>query len=177
MEETELKAYFYPEELALIKKLEQAIQSYTGHSWTVDKIEDQFYDTPQLRLKQQGIDLRCRKQGDKVILTYKGPIDRSSGFKVREEIEIYISDQYKLKAIFERIGFKLIRVIKKIRKTIYYSDLIITVDYFDKIGYVFEIEGPSEDIQSFANNFPELIQRLGPYSFKDVLQRYRNHKT
>jgi len=176
MRETELKAYYYPEEMEMIKEVEKKIEEETGKKWKIEEIRDRFYDTHELKLKREGIDLRCRERGEKVILTYKGPIDRKTGFKVREEIEVEVKNEEKIRKILKKIGFEVIRMITKTRKTIKDDAIMITVDYFTRLGVVIELEGKPEQIKEFVKKVPELSKRLAPYSFKDVLKMYRKHR-
>ena len=70
------------------------------------RFEDNFvFDTPDQALLKVRSLLRLREAGGKAIVTFKGaPI--ASKHKVREELEVEVSQAARARAIFERLGFR-----------------------------------------------------------------------
>jgi adenylate cyclase class 2 len=89
--------------------------------------------------------LRVRKS-EKVFLTYKGPkIDRET--KTREEIEVEIGDFDKAVRILEKLGFKPVAEVFKVRRIYKIGDATICIDNVKGLGEFVEIEVKSEDVE------------------------------
>ena len=147
-----------------------------------------IFDTPQGGLAKHGQLLRIRtetrkakKEKPRVLLTFKRPVARAAvsaadhppdGFhKVREEIEMEVSDARALTTIFEGLGMKGWFRYEKYRTTFqlpasktWARGLLIELDE-TPIGTFVELEGPAAAIDRAA-------QELG-YSKRDyVLKNY-----
>src|SRR5579864_2782211 len=129
------------------------------------------FDTPANQLKQRGQLLRIRtetraaagKKGRRVLLTFKLPIasggdDRGSrgAHKVREEIELRVSDGQALARIFEGLGMRTWFRYEKFRTTYRLSSaqrwakgLLIELDE-TPVGTFVELEGPGDAIDRAA---------------------------
>src|SRR5579863_7625390 len=62
------------------------------------------FDTAEGRMKRSGELLRLRRQGERTLLTYKGP-GRPAKHKSREEVEVNLSDGARFEAILARLGY------------------------------------------------------------------------
>ncbi|AEF96424.1 class IV adenylate cyclase [Methanotorris igneus] len=141
MIEVEIKAKINEDELENIKK--------TLEELGFEKIEVK----EQIDIYFNGIDrdfaktdeaLRIRKENDVWFITYKGPkIDKIS--KTREEIEVKIEDGYKMEKILEKLGFKKVPPIRKIREIYKKEDIEASIDNVDGVGLYLELEKTIKD--------------------------------
>lgn len=108
------------------------------------------FDTRNERLRSELKLLRLR-QDTAVKLTFKGPTpaDLTSEAKVREELEIEVSDFDMAAAICERLGFAPIQVYEKYRETFQLGDVEIVLDEMPYGNFV-ELEGPEAAIKTAA---------------------------
>jgi adenylate cyclase, class 2 len=139
------------------------------HEWNV------IFDTPQSDLAKQGQLLRIRvetprngpkrgkKERKRVVLTFKRPVEHSMepiladiGYKVREEIELQVTDAENLTKIFEGLGMKGWFRYEKYRTTYqlpasekWAKGLWIELDE-TPIGTFAELEGPPQAIDRAA---------------------------
>lgn len=107
-------------------------------------------DTPDETLRRRECLLRLRQDND-VILTFKGlsEADAGSEAKVREELEVTVSDLETAVAIFERLGYRPQQVYEKYRETFALDDVEIVLDEMPYGNFV-ELEGPEEAIKAAA---------------------------
>ena len=109
-----------------------------------------LYDDPAQSLRNRGCILRLRQVGDRTILTFKGPAERSK-HKSREELETTMGDPAVAAAIFERLSYAPVFRYEKYRTE--YERVgetgVVTVDE-TPIGWYLELEGPAEWIDRTA---------------------------
>jgi adenylate cyclase class 2 len=108
------------------------------------------FDTADEALRQRDELLRLR-QDSAVRLTFKGPslYATTSEAKVREEIEVEVSDLAQTALIFERLGFQPIQVYEKYRETFYWQNVEIVLDEMP-FGNFVELEGDENSIKDAA---------------------------
>lgn len=99
------------------------------------------YDTSDEQLLQR-LELLRLRQDTRVRLTFKGPAaeDELSEAKVREEIEIEISDYDRMDLILRRLGFIPMQVYEKYRETYHWQGVEIVLDEMP-FGEFVELEG------------------------------------
>ena len=87
------------------------------------------FDNAWEGLLRKGQLLRLR-QDNRVRLTFKGipPDDRPTEVKVREELEVEVSDFDTLALLLERIGFEPLQVYEKYRETFNLDGVEIVLD-------------------------------------------------
>ncbi len=170
--EVELKAYYPPEDKEEINNIVKKIEKITGKQFVTEAIDDIFLDKSS-ELEQKGCQLRLRKQGRRCILTYKGKVDQSSGYKIREEREVNLDNCNEMLTIFYNLGFKQISRIKKVRMTLFFSGVQITVDSFEEIGSVMEVEGSKDDIEKAIKLLTLERARFGPMTYNDIVAKYK----
>lgn len=176
MDEIEVKGYFFLKEENLVHHIEELLSEKLRSKWVEHSIEDVFLDYDGT-LTKRGIDLRCRKQDEEVFLTLKGPTDLSSGYKIREEVEIKCNDFNKLLTLFSHLGYRRRRHLSKTRKVLKTNNVMITIDIYKKLGFVLEIEGKKEQINKILDMLPQSLRnRFGAYTLKTVLKMYRQSK-
>jgi adenylate cyclase, class 2 len=97
------------------------------------------FDTPDLRLTASRQVLRLR-QDNGATITYKGPSKEVDGVRVRQEIEIGVTDFDQARQLLESLGYSLAVVYEKWRTTYHYNGLEIDLDELP-FGNFCEIEG------------------------------------
>lgn len=111
--------------------------------------ENILYDFPEKKLTKSNQALRLRSIGKKNILTYKGELQKSRKFKVRNEYETEVKNQHQLKKIISSLGFRQIFTYQKYRSEFRTKNLKIFLDE-TKAGKFIEFEGKREDIVRFT---------------------------
>ena len=113
---------------------------------------DTVYDTPENALRNGSKLLRIRSRGPQTLLTYKGP-PRPGVHKVREEIELSVSDGHALGLVLERLKMSPTFRYEKYR-THFSRPGESGEAMLDEtpIGAFIELEGPPEWIDSAARN-------------------------
>lgn len=108
------------------------------------------FDSPGERLRFQFQLLRLR-QDDNARLTFKGPPHEAgeTEAKVREELEVEVSDFETTAAILERLGFEAQQVYEKYRETFHLGEVEIVLDEMP-FGNFVELEGDEEAIRAAA---------------------------
>lgn len=108
------------------------------------------FDDGEEALLGKGLLLRLR-QDDGARLTFKGMAveDQSSQAKVREELEVVVSDFDTAEAILERLGFTARQVYEKYRETFMLGDVEVVLDELP-FGDFVELEGSEAGIRQAA---------------------------
>jgi predicted adenylyl cyclase CyaB len=111
-----------------------------------------LFDTPQRNLKKSNLLLRLRTQENETILTFKKPpekIHSNINYKVKEEIEVMVSNFEEMKAILMGLGFELVFIYEKYREVFKKGRVQVMIDT-TPIGSFLEIEGTAQDIDKTA---------------------------
>lgn len=121
--------------------------------------EDMYFNSPVVDFAQtdEALRIRTTKQDDieHIFITYKGPkIDKES--KTRKEIEMGINDAEKCAEIFNEIGFKKVRAVRKNRQYYSYKNFEISLDDVEGLDPYMEIEIALED----GNDYSEAQKRI-----------------
>ncbi|MBD3415349.1 MAG: class IV adenylate cyclase [Candidatus Aminicenantes bacterium] len=111
--------------------------------------ENILYDFTDQKLTQKNQALRLRSIAHKNRLTYKGPLQKSRKFKIRNEYETEIKDKKQIQKILASLGLKQIFLYQKFRTEYRSKKLKICLDE-TKAGLFLEFEGQREDIVTFA---------------------------
>ena len=113
--------------------------------------KNSVYDDERQTLKNSSRLIRLR-QDEKIKLTYKGapPAQIKSDVKVREEIELEVSDFAKMEQIIGRLGYRPVLIYEKYRETFQLGEVEIVLDELP-FGNFVEIEGSEPDIKEAAN--------------------------
>ncbi len=91
-------------------------------------------------LLAQGRILRLRADGTRSHLTFKGPMHLEGKLKVREELEIGIESAEEARALFEQLGYEVVRRYQKVREEWQLGGVTISLDH-TPIGDFAEFEG------------------------------------
>ncbi len=152
--------------------LEPRLRSLGAGLVHLRKFEDnQLYDFPDFALKTRGAILRLRTQNGEAILTYKEAPRVEGGAKVRDEMEVTVSEGETLAAIISKVGLRPLFRYQKYRTLYAYADLLITIDE-TPIGFYAELEGPKPLIDEVASR---LGYKASDYIVKSYLTLYQDH--
>ena len=153
------------------------IESFSEMEEKLDKIgaiktkkefqEDIYFNSPVVDFAQtdEALRIRTTKENDKtnIFITYKGPkIDKES--KTRREIEMGIEDSQKCSGIFEAIGFKKVRTVRKNRQYYTFENFEISLDDIEGLDPYMEIEialSDGEDYSQAQSSIFDLFEKLG----------------
>jgi adenylate cyclase class 2 len=150
--EVEIK-FRVSDEQALRDRLATAGAQYQGKYYE----ENYFCDDPAGHLKASDRLLRLRRStsadGPQATavehrLTYKEPVP-DPRFKVRNEVEIIVSDLDGMRLVLERLGFQCRHGYDKEREMWQLWDVLVTLDTLS-FGRFVELEGPPEAIDQVA---------------------------
>ncbi|MCP5050736.1 MAG: class IV adenylate cyclase [bacterium] len=116
------------------------------------------FDTRDRELKKNHMLLRLRKKNNQTILTFKRPHDGTpdSGiYKIREEIEVEVSDYENAQTIINGLGYQLFFIYEKYREVYRketgneHGNIDIMLDR-TPIGHFLEIEADASGIDTIA---------------------------
>ncbi|WP_405273015.1 class IV adenylate cyclase [Methanobrevibacter sp.] len=125
--------------------------------------EDIYFASPIVDFAQTDEALRIRTTNNNIFITYKGP-KLNKDAKTRKEVEMSIESAGKAKDIFEEIGFKEVRTVRKNRQYYTYENFEISLDDVEGLNPYMEIEISLEDGKDYDNaqkSIFELFEKLG----------------
>ena len=129
--------------------------------------EDIYFNSPVVDFAEtdEALRIRTTKEDNKtnIFITYKGPkIDSKS--KTRKEVEMGIEDSEKCADIFDEIGFRKVRTVRKNRQYFEYKNFEISLDDVEGLEPYMEIEIALEDDADYSeaqDKIFELFEKLG----------------
>ena len=125
--------------------------------------EDIYFASPIVDFAQTDEALRIRTTNNNIFITYKGP-KLNKDAKTRKEVEMSIESAGKAKDIFEEIGFKEVRTVRKNRQYYTYENFEISLDDVEGLNHYMEIEISLEDGNDYdyaQKSIFELFEKLG----------------
>ena len=125
--------------------------------------EDIYFASPIVDFAQTDEALRIRTTNNNIFITYKGP-KLNKDAKTRKEVEMSIESAGKAKDIFEEIGFKEVRTVRKNRQYYTYENFEISLDDVEGLNSYMEIEISLEDGNDYDDaqkSIFELFEKLG----------------
>lgn len=136
--------------------------------------EDIYFNSPIVDFAKTDEALRIRTtkedENTKIFITYKGPkIDSKS--KTREEIEISIEDSVKCSKIFENLGFKKVRAVKKNRQYYKYENFEISLDDVEGLSPYMEIEIALDDGADYSEAQDKIFELFSQLGINDGFER------
>ena len=140
MLEQEIKLEFHSLEAA------RAAVVASGASMVVPRrlIDDQLFDSTDARLGRAGTALRLRRDGNRALLTVKGPV-LPGPVKSREEVETTIGDARTAERMLVMLGFLPYFRAQKYREEYTVGAAHLMVDEAP-VGVFVEVEGTPEEI-------------------------------
>jgi len=169
MKKTEIEIKLKVDDEGALEKRLREVGARLLHSRQFE--DNQLYDFPDFALKTRGAMLRLRNQERGSILTYKEAPRVEGGAKVRDEMEVGVTDSDTLAGIITKIGMRPLFRYQKYRTVYAYSDLLITIDE-TPIGLFVELEGPHALIDEVATR---LGYKASDYIVKSYLTLYQDH--
>ena len=125
--------------------------------------EDIYFASPIVDFAQTDEALRIRTTNNNIFITYKGP-KLNKDAKTRKEVEMSIESAGKAKDIFEEIGIKEVRTVRKNRQYYTYENFEISLDDVEGLNPYMEIEISLEDGNDYdyaQKSIFELFEKLG----------------
>ena len=162
MIEVEVKA-----KIDSFEEMEEKLSEMGAVKTKMEFQEDIYFNSPVVDFAKtdEALRIRTTKEDDKtnIFITYKGPkIDKQS--KTRREIEMGIDDAKKCSDIFEAIGFKKVRAVRKNRQYYTYENFEISLDDVEGLDPYMEIEvalSDGEDYSEAQNSIFKVFEKLG----------------
>ncbi len=106
--------------------------------------------------------IRLRRVNGRCVLTYKGP-RLSVSTKVREEIELEVSDCEAVEKFLKKLCLKPVIVIEKTRESWKRGDITITLDYVKELGWFIEIEkivASRDEVEKVTNELTSVLSEI-----------------
>jgi predicted adenylyl cyclase CyaB len=120
-------------------------------------------------LLKSGCILRLRTDGGRARLTFKGPMRLEGNVKVREEREIEVNTSDEARALFENLGYRVVRRYQKVREEWHLGGVTIALDH-TPIGDFAEFEGDGAETVAKRCGFdPDKAER------RSYLRLYEDH--
>jgi adenylate cyclase class 2 len=110
--------------------------------------DDVLYDTGSRDLYAKRSALRLRRDGDRAIVTFKGPAE-AGPMKMREEIETGVDDGDAIAAMFDALGYRKWFRYQKYREEYRAAGVVAAIDE-TPAGVFVEIEGDERGILELA---------------------------
>lgn len=128
---------------------------------------DIAYDSKN-KLKKNGECLRIR---DNTILTYKGPKQKGSKMKIREEIEVMVDNGKYLEEILGKLGYFAVQKKEKYRESYIFHLTQICLDE-TPMGSFLEIEGSKEGVLDVAKRLGFCEKDFNSQSYGQIWEEY-----
>ncbi len=158
MIEVEVKA-----KINSFEEMEKKLENLGASKSKKEFQEDIYFASPIVDFAQTDEALRIRTTNNNTFITYKGP-KLNDKAKTRKEVEMTIENAKKAKDIFEEIGFKEVRTVRKNRQYYTYENFEISLDDVEGLNPYMEIEialNDSEDYSQAQDKIFKLFERLG----------------
>ena len=158
MIEVEVKA-----KIDSFEKMEKRLENLGAIKSKKEFQEDIYFASPIVDFAQTDEALRIRTTNNNIFITYKGP-KLNKDAKTRKEVEMSIESAGKAKDIFEEIGFKEVRTVRKNRQYYTYENFEISLDDVEGLNPYMEIEISLEDGKDYDDaqkSIFELFEKLG----------------
>jgi adenylate cyclase class 2 len=111
--------------------------------------ENVLFDLPDHSLLHKQSALRLRTSGKRSCLTFKGPVQKSRRFKIREEFETEVKNPKQTAKILRALGYRETFRYSKHRTVFRTKKLTVCLDE-TAVGSFLELEGDRSDIVRFA---------------------------
>jgi len=152
------------------KEMEEKLESIGAHKSKEEFQEDIYFASPIVDFGQTDEALRIRTTNNNTFITYKGPKlnDRA---KTRKEVEMTIESVSKARDIFEEVGFKAARVVRKNRQYYTYENFEISLDDVEGLPPYMEIEIALNDNQDYSEAQDEIFKLFEKLGITDGFER------
>jgi adenylate cyclase, class 2 len=126
---------------------------------------DTYFNHPSRNFASTDEAVRIRNEGEKNILTYKGP-KLGGRSKTRFEVEVEFKDADSMRCILEKLGFAAIGEIVKVRELYILYDVTICLDNVEGLGNFVELEKIDKDRDKVENELFSIAENLGLIRFE-----------
>jgi adenylate cyclase, class 2 len=123
-----------------LEKLRERLADLEAERLGSAAFEDNWILDREGELLSAGRILRLRTDGPRARLTYKGPMRLEGNVKIREEREIEVESAEEARALFEHLGYAVVRRYQKMREEWQLGGVTIALDH-TPIGDFAEFEG------------------------------------
>ena len=158
MIEVEVKA-----KINSFEEMKKKLETLGAEKTKTEFQEDIYFASPIVDFAKTDEALRIRTTDNNTFITYKGP-KLNDEAKTRKEVEMTIESSEKAKDIFEEIGFRKVRTVRKNRQYYRYENFEISLDDVEGLSPYMEIEievSEGEDYSEAQNKIFELFEKLG----------------
>lgn len=158
MIEVEVKA-----KINSFEEIEERLERLGAEKSKKEFQEDIYFASPIVDFAQTDEALRIRTTNSNTFITYKGP-KLNDKAKTRKEVEMTIENSEKAKDIFQEIGFRQVRTVRKNRQYYRYENFEISLDDVEGLSPYMEIEIELEETQDYneaQGRIFELFEKLG----------------
>jgi predicted adenylyl cyclase CyaB len=158
---------------AELEKLRERLLDLEAERVGPPAFEDNWILDREEELLSSGRILRLRTDGARARLTFKGPMRLEGNVKVREEREIDISGADEAKALFENLGYQVVRRYQKVREEWHLGGVTIALDH-TPIGDFAEFEGDGAETVAKRCGFdPDKAERRSYLRlYQDYLKKH-----
>ena len=122
--------------------------------------EDRYLGHPCRDFASTDEGLRLRREGDRVVLYYKGPkLDKLT--KTREELSTPVPDPRSMYLILQRLGFTPVATVEKVRRTYHLGPVEVSLDTVSGLGGFVELEVQDLHLDVGRPMLEEAMKALG----------------
>jgi adenylate cyclase class IV len=115
------------------------------------RLADRRYDTPEHALAARDHVLRVREYGRggerRAELDWKGPTRYDGGYKVREELDVPVTEPDALAMLLDRLGYVVTIAIDREIAQYDFGGAMIRFERYPRMDDLVEVEGPPEQIE------------------------------
>jgi len=131
------------------------------------KIDAQFYDFPDNRIKKAGNHLRLRKVGDvKTEMTFK-KLKSNKKYKHNEEVDIEVKDFNEADKFLKLFGLTKVKKYTKTRERYKLKNFQYEIDKYPQIPHFVEVEVKSNNAKQAKALLEKALKVIG-YTIKDT---------
>jgi len=121
--------------------------------------EDTYFDDPLGILRKMGGTLKLRRRGNEYSIIFKGG-DKGGEYKIKEEVEVRISDVNAMERILIKLGFKPRLKIHKVRTEYLLPKGKVFMDRIRGLGTFVEVEALGRSREEAECRLKELVKEL-----------------
>ena len=165
MIEVEVKA-----KIESFEEVEKMLEEIGAEKSKTEFQEDIYFASPIVDFAKTDEALRIRTTDNDIFITYKGP-KLNSEAKTRKEVEMSIESAEKARDIFEEIGFKPARTVRKSRQYYTYENFEISLDDVEGLPPYMEIEVALEDNSNYDEAQSEIFKLFEKLGISDGFER------
>jgi adenylate cyclase class 2 len=165
MIEVEVKA-----KINSFEEMEEKLENIGAEKTKTEFQEDIYFASPIVDFGQTDEALRIRTTNNNTFITYKGP-KLNDKAKTRKEVEMTIESAEKARDIFEEVGFKAARIVRKNRQYYTFENFEISLDDVEGLPPYMEIEIALDDGEDYSNAQDKIFELFAKLGITDGFER------